>query len=97
MLVKEKMHAVADKMVECKNAVMIGAISAGSAVAVFAPAAAFAEEGTVVDTVVVDASLVQPIVTSISSSIDALLPIGISVMAIMIGVSLIPRIIYKFF
>ena len=96
MFLKEKLNAVADKMVECKNAIMIGSVSAGSAAAILAPTVAFAEEG-VVDTVVVDASLVQPIVTSISSSIDALLPIGISVMAIMIGVSLIPRIIYKFF
>lgn len=95
-MLKEKMYALADKMTECKNTVLIGSGAVGGVATVFAPMAAFAEEATV-DTVVVDASLVQPIVTSISSSIDALLPIGISIMAIMIGVSLIPRIIYKFF
>ena len=55
------------------------------------------EGTTTLDTIVVNASLVEPIVTSISSSIDALLPVGIAIMSIMIGVSLIPRIIYKFF
>lgn len=47
--------------------------------------------------VTIDAALVSPIVTSISSAVTTLLPIGIAIMGIMIGVSLIPRIIYKFF
>ena len=39
---------------------------------------------------------VEEIVTNITTDLTALLPVGISIMAIMIGVSLIPRIIYKF-
>lgn len=42
-------------------------------------------------------TLVQPIVDAISDGVTTLIPIGISIMAIMIGVRLIPRIIYKFF
>jgi hypothetical protein len=40
--------------------------------------------------------LLAPITTAISSNLTILLPIGIGIMGIMIGVSLIPRIIYKF-
>ena len=38
----------------------------------------------------------QPIVDSLTSNLNVLLPIGISIMGIIIAVSLIPRIIYKF-
>lgn len=41
--------------------------------------------------------LVQPVVDAINSGLGVLLPVGIGIMAIMVGVSLIPRIIYKFF
>ena len=41
--------------------------------------------------------LVQPVVDAINSGLTVLLPVGIGIMAIMVGVSLIPRIIYKFF
>lgn len=40
--------------------------------------------------------MISPIVTSINSGLTTLVPIGIAVMAAMIGISLIPRIIYKF-
>ncbi len=42
------------------------------------------------------AELLQPIVTSVTTNIQTILPIGLSVMGAIIGVSLIPRIIYKF-
>lgn len=72
-------------------------IAGTSALAVMAsPMAAFAAEGDL-PSVTIDAALVSPIVTSISSAVTTLLPIGIAIMGIMIGVSLIPRIIYKFF
>lgn len=44
----------------------------------------------------VTASMVEPITTALSSGLTTLVPIGIGIMAVMIGVSLIPRIIYKF-
>lgn len=43
------------------------------------------------------ATLVAPIVDAVSAGVTALLPVGISLMAISIGITLIPRIIYKFF
>lgn len=38
----------------------------------------------------------QPIVDTLVANLDVLLPVGITIMGIMIGVSLIPRIVYKF-
>lgn len=43
-----------------------------------------------------DASMFTALTTSITSNLDVLLPVGLTIMGIMIGVSLIPRIIYKF-
>lgn len=45
---------------------------------------------------VIDATLVQPIKDAISSGLTTLVPIGIGIMATFIGISLIPRIVYKF-
>lgn len=45
----------------------------------------------------VTAEVLTPITTAISSNLTTLLPVGIGIMATMLGVSLIPRIIYKFF
>lgn len=42
------------------------------------------------------AEMLAPITTALTSNLEKLLPVGISVMGVMIGVSLIPRIIYKF-
>lgn len=44
----------------------------------------------------ITADMVAPITTAITNNLDVLLPVGIGIMAIMIGVSLIPRIVYKF-
>lgn len=40
--------------------------------------------------------MLAPITTALNGNLELLIPIGIGVMATMIGVSLIPRIIYKF-
>lgn len=40
--------------------------------------------------------MLQPITTAISSNLTLLVPVGIGIMGTMIGVSLIPRIVYKF-
>ena len=45
---------------------------------------------------VVTTELVQPIVEAINSGLTTLVPIGLTIMGSMIGVSLIPRIVYKF-
>lgn len=47
-------------------------------------------------TVAITSAMLEPIVTSLTSNLNVLLPVGISIMGVMIGVALIPRIIYKF-
>lgn len=44
----------------------------------------------------ITADMLTPITTALTSNLEVLVPIGITVMGAMIGVSLIPRIIYKF-
>lgn len=44
----------------------------------------------------ITAALVEPITTAISSGLTTLVPVGIGIMATFIGLSLIPRVIYKF-
>ena len=43
------------------------------------------------------AAMFHPLVETINTNLGVLLPIGLVIMGIMIAVSLIPRIIYKFF
>ncbi len=42
------------------------------------------------------AEMLAPITTNLNTNLDVLLPIGIGIMGTMIGVGLIPRIVYKF-
>lgn len=44
----------------------------------------------------VTSELVEPVTNAINSGLTTLVPIGLGIMATMIGISLIPRIIYKF-
>lgn len=44
----------------------------------------------------ITAELVKPVTDAISSGLTTLVPIGLGIMATFIGISLIPRIIYKF-
>jgi len=45
---------------------------------------------------VITAEMLAPITTALTSNLTILLPVGIGIMGTMIGVSLIPRIVYKF-
>lgn len=47
-------------------------------------------------TIAITSDQLQPIIDTLTSNLDVLLPVGITIMGIMIGVSLIPRIVYKF-
>ena len=40
--------------------------------------------------------MIQPITQAITTNLGVLLPVGIGIMGTMIGISLIPRIVYKF-
>lgn len=42
-------------------------------------------------------AMFTPLLEAITSNLGILLPVGLTIMGIMIAVSLIPRIIYKFF
>lgn len=44
----------------------------------------------------ITAETVAPITSAISSGLTTLVPVGIGIMATFIGISLIPRVIYKF-
>ena len=45
----------------------------------------------------VTSDMLQPISDAITGNLGVLLPVGITIMAVMIGIALIPRIIWKFF
>lgn len=47
-------------------------------------------------TAVVTAEMLEPVTTAITENLAVCLPVGLGLLAIMLGVSLIPRI-YKFF
>jgi hypothetical protein len=49
-----------------------------------------------VDDMAITAEMLKPITDTLTNNLDVLLPVGITIMGIMIGVSLIPRIVYKF-
>lgn len=44
----------------------------------------------------VSAEMLQPILDTLNANLGVLLPVGLGIMSVMIGVGLIPRIIYKF-
>ena len=46
---------------------------------------------------VVTAEQLAPVVDAITANLGVLLPVGLTILGIMVGVALIPRIIYKFF
>lgn len=54
-------------------------------------------ENTVVDSLELTSGMFDGLVSTITTNLDVLLPIGLTIMGIMVAVSLIPRIIYKFF
>lgn len=42
------------------------------------------------------AELLAPIAEAVTSNITTILPVGLTIMGAMVGVSMIPRLIYKF-
>lgn len=48
------------------------------------------------DSVAITSDMLSPLVNGITANIGVILPVGITIMAIMIGVGLIPKIIAKF-
>lgn len=50
-----------------------------------------------VKTLTLTSTMFDGLLTTITSNLGVLLPVGLTLMGIMIAVALIPRIIYKFF
>lgn len=44
----------------------------------------------------ITADMLAPITAAVTNNIGVLVPVGISILGIMVGVNLIPRIVYKF-
>lgn len=44
----------------------------------------------------ITAEMLAPITETLTTNLNVLVPIGISIMGTMIGIGLIPRIVYKF-
>lgn len=86
---KDKLNAVSEKV---KGKILPVAVGVGASVASAVPC--FAADP--VSTFVVTNDMIAPIGTSITTSMTNMLPTGLTVMAVMIGLSLIPRFIYKF-
>jgi len=55
------------------------------------------EGSAAISGLVLTSNMFQPLVDTITNNLGVLLPIGLTIMGIMIAVSLIPRIVYKFF
>ena len=54
------------------------------------------ETANTVSGLVLEADQFTGLTDTITSNLDVLLPVGLTIMGIMIAVSLIPRIVYKF-
>lgn len=44
----------------------------------------------------ISAEMLQPITEALTSNLEVILPVGLGIMGTMIGVGLIPRLVYKF-
>lgn len=80
-----------EKVKENVSKIALGG-AGGVATALLSTAPTWAAEGDFAIT----SAMVSPITTAITSGVQVLVPVGITIMGIMVGVSLIPRIIYKF-
>jgi hypothetical protein len=45
----------------------------------------------------ITAAMLAPLTTAITENVTTMLPVGLGIMAIFAGVSVIPKIFYKFF
>lgn len=88
---KDKCVAVSEKV---KGKLLPVTMGVGGSMLAAVPC--FAAETPAVSTFVVTNDMIAPIGTSITTSMTNMLPTGLTVMAVMIGLSLIPRFIYKF-
>ena len=53
-------------------------------------------ENTVVTGLTLTTEMFEPLTSSITGNLGILIPVGLTILGIMVAVSLIPRIVYKF-
>ena len=53
-------------------------------------------ENSIIEGLTLTSKMFEPLTTGITSNLGVLIPVGLTIMGIMIAVSLIPRIVYKF-
>lgn len=46
--------------------------------------------------IVITADMLKPVIDAVSTNAGVILPVGLAIMAIFIGIGMIPRLIYKF-
>lgn len=76
-----------------KMAVSGSVVGAMSAVPTFAETVT---DATISTSGYIDASWLNGLTTAVKTDVGTLMPVGVALMAIFIGVGLIPRIVYKF-
>lgn len=47
-------------------------------------------------TATLTSAMLSPLTDAVTGNAGVLIPVGITIMAIMVGISLIPRVVYKF-
>lgn len=50
-----------------------------------------------VTTAIITAEMLKPLADAVSSNVGVILPVGIGIMGLMLGIGVIPKILYKFF
>lgn len=79
-----------------KRAAIGGIAGAGTVLSMSIPAFAATPLDSVMESVAITDEMLNPLVGGVSANVGVILPIGVAIMAILIGVKLIPKIIGNF-
>ncbi len=87
--------------VGCKRQIVVSAGAAVVPVALSVPAFASSTPGTGdittgLESVAITTDMLKPVVEGVASNLAVIIPIGIAIFAILLGVTLIPKVIKKF-
>lgn len=85
----------------CKHRIMVSAGAAVLPVALALPASASSTPGTGdvtagLESVAISTEMLKPVVDGVAANLAVIIPIGIALFAILLGVTLIPKVIKKF-
>ncbi len=79
-----------------KAALMAAAVPAASALMAVPAFAAEAGETGGLGNVAITTDMLKPLIDGVTANIGVILPVGVAVFAIIIGVTLVPKIVRKF-